>query len=448
MRIVCIGSFALVLAAVGHQRAFGGEISTTGFMNARPLHQFDAPIAAMALGEIDDAQSGPELIAVDSKGVVWQLNPPSGGIGEWPAVALPIAVEAALYNSKPTLSIGDALPDSPGNEIVIETLNTVNLLARNALGQWEKQVVFDGGKFIGTTWGARLGEIDPARPGVELLFIHEGILDFSTGQFALPPASPGGEWQKQIVYEGEVGMDSAIGDTNPALSGNEIIIPTEMGPVYEVSPQPGNPGIWPRRTLFDDFENAPYALQIGDILPDEPGNEIVYGTRYTASVSMSRETPGGHVMQVLYTAEYKFQMAMYDIAAGNVMSASPALEIVGVDEVGRAHLVQYDGQSWSGQPIWQDTGTLHAALVADVLPLRPGDEILVTGQSGTITIITPQVLGDVTGNGVVDVDDLLTVINVWGTCEPGEPCPADIAPIGGNGVVDVDDLLMVINNWS
>jgi hypothetical protein len=47
------------------------------------------------------------------------------------------------------------------------------------------------------------------------------------------------------------------------------------------------------------------------------------------------------------------------------------------------------------------------------------------------------------GNGNVDVDDLLFVINAW--AESGGP--ADIAPPGGNGTVDVDDLLAVINAW-
>ena len=55
-------------------------------------------------------------------------------------------------------------------------------------------------------------------------------------------------------------------------------------------------------------------------------------------------------------------------------------------------------------------------------------------------------LGDITLDGVVDVDDLLAVINAWGACD--EPCPADIAPAtNGDGMVNVDDLLMVINNW-
>jgi hypothetical protein len=47
------------------------------------------------------------------------------------------------------------------------------------------------------------------------------------------------------------------------------------------------------------------------------------------------------------------------------------------------------------------------------------------------------------GDGVVNVDDLLFVINSWGPCV----CSADIAPQNGDGVVNVDDLLAVINAW-
>jgi hypothetical protein len=49
--------------------------------------------------------------------------------------------------------------------------------------------------------------------------------------------------------------------------------------------------------------------------------------------------------------------------------------------------------------------------------------------------------------GQVNVDDLLAVINGWGSC-PGGPCPADVAPAyHPDGVVNVDDLLMVIADW-
>jgi hypothetical protein len=51
------------------------------------------------------------------------------------------------------------------------------------------------------------------------------------------------------------------------------------------------------------------------------------------------------------------------------------------------------------------------------------------------------------GNGIVNVDDLLAVINAWGACGDPKNCPADVVPVGGNGVVNVDDLLAVINAW-
>jgi hypothetical protein len=50
--------------------------------------------------------------------------------------------------------------------------------------------------------------------------------------------------------------------------------------------------------------------------------------------------------------------------------------------------------------------------------------------------------GDVNGDGVTNIDDLLAIISAWGTCSG---CPADI---DGNGLVNIDDLLTVINNWT
>jgi hypothetical protein len=55
-------------------------------------------------------------------------------------------------------------------------------------------------------------------------------------------------------------------------------------------------------------------------------------------------------------------------------------------------------------------------------------------------------LGDVNGDGVVNVGDLLMVISTWGPCPPPPAaCPADLT---GDGAVDVNDLLMVITNWT
>ena len=50
--------------------------------------------------------------------------------------------------------------------------------------------------------------------------------------------------------------------------------------------------------------------------------------------------------------------------------------------------------------------------------------------------------GDVNGDGVVDVEDLLQLLAAWGACKG---CPEDL---DGNGAVDVDDLLILLANWS
>lgn len=54
--------------------------------------------------------------------------------------------------------------------------------------------------------------------------------------------------------------------------------------------------------------------------------------------------------------------------------------------------------------------------------------------------------GDINGDGVIDIDDLLIVVGSWGPCPaPPAACPADVV---ADGDVNIDDLLLVIANWS
>ena len=54
--------------------------------------------------------------------------------------------------------------------------------------------------------------------------------------------------------------------------------------------------------------------------------------------------------------------------------------------------------------------------------------------------------GDVNGDDLVNVQDLLAMINAWGPCPP--PCPPMCAgDFTDDCTVNVSDLLMVINNW-
>ena len=61
--------------------------------------------------------------------------------------------------------------------------------------------------------------------------------------------------------------------------------------------------------------------------------------------------------------------------------------------------------------------------------------------SASVNCGDPAIPGDVNGDGVVNVTDLLAIMDVWGPCTD---CPADL---NGDGLVNVVDLLEVIGNW-
>ena len=55
----------------------------------------------------------------------------------------------------------------------------------------------------------------------------------------------------------------------------------------------------------------------------------------------------------------------------------------------------------------------------------------------------PEIPGDLTSDGKVNLEDLARLGTAWGTTNPA----ADIAPAGGDGSVDQQDLLLLAENW-
>jgi hypothetical protein len=59
--------------------------------------------------------------------------------------------------------------------------------------------------------------------------------------------------------------------------------------------------------------------------------------------------------------------------------------------------------------------------------------------------VEKELLGDVTGDGVVHVADRVEVVVSWGVCPDVKDCPADV---NGDSVVGVEDMVAVVLNWS
>jgi hypothetical protein len=240
---------------------------------------------------------------------------------------------------------------------------------------------------FGTSWGAEVGDCDRAHAGEEVFSIFEGVFDFSSG--VVYGETTNGTWKQNDVYYAEVGMDAAIGDFNPDVAGDEIILVTEMGPAYEIMPPAGGgPGPWPKRTIWNDFDNAGWVVKIADVDVEAAGNEIVYGTRYSDRILLSRHNgTNTHNVEILLTGVNTNMLnSMLDVAIGQVYPASPSGEIVGVDASGSVYVVQQITNQWQGSVLWRDTNALYAVWVADLIA-TPGDEIVVAGASGVVMLL-------------------------------------------------------------
>ncbi len=138
--------------------------------------------------------------------------------------------------------------------------------------------------------------------------------------------------------------------------------------------------------------------------------------------------------------------------AGGELTVADEFNDTGNGAVQVNHIARWDGMNWEA---------LEGGVNDEVLSFVRFDHArgpqLITGGRFTeandvdanyITIWqgchTPGIVGDLNGDGVVNVFDLLILLEEWGACPDPDDCPADI---DGDGSVDVFDLLTLLENW-
>ncbi len=347
------------------------------------------PIFSLDCGELNLDHSGPEIAVLTNDGYVRIVTP---GTTPWPGVVVIADTDTAWSaTSRATVAVGDLDPSVAGDEIASMSSQHMNVATRVWGDFWERVLVFNNDGYSGSIWGARVGDYMPSHPGDEIFLIYEGVLDSSNGMAFY---FWNGMWRNDIVYRGAVGMDSAAGEFDPFNPGPEVIITTEMGPTHVIWEEPVlSDNFWLGYVLWDDMDNAGWVCEIADVDETFSGSEIVYGTRYNNSILVSSPPgSGGPTVELIFTGQDNDpQRNMLDIATGNIIPESEALEIVGVDDTGRLYLIRREQGSWVGETIWTDTeGGLYAVVVEDFLPEYPGQEIIVAGETGNLTLIRRQ----------------------------------------------------------
>jgi hypothetical protein len=373
-------------------------------LSAQPRYLIDSQsvwwsnetIFSLDTGELQPDHLGCEIALLDSTGSVYLITPQAPF---WSSRCIINDYDPPAYMAaRPTVAVGDLIADAQGEEVVAMASMHLNIASRNEDEVWQYETIFSSEGMTGHPWGARAGDYLPSLPGDELMLIQETVYDFAVGHLGYRLDD---KWRLDVIYNGEVGMDSAAGEFDSGHDGTEIIIPTEMGPFYQLI-ETGSPpyDCWSRVMVLHDFSHAGWVSIIADVEPEFPGDEIIFGTRYTNSILIDHVTESIHNLELIFTGEAEAPVLnMWDIATGDILPTVGKDEIIGVDNTGRVYLLWRDANGWGSETLWIDPGgPLYAVVVADFDQSHPGEEILVGGVSGTLTLLTVSEAAAVTDN--------------------------------------------------
>ena len=301
------------------------------------------------------------------------------------------------------------------------------------------------------------GAITPITPGWpytnvgELPSINDGgTVVFTSNYFATYSGIyTGNGGEVSMKYENSQGAFTSFGD--PAINNDGTIgfLAAKVG---------GGLGVYIGTglgyTTIADTDDEPSAFgSVVDINTD--GTVVFEATRDSGGTALYTGNPRGFTPVV--TTNDGFSLSIGNIGR----SINDSGDIAFVSSItGTGQFGIFTGPDLVQDKVIKTGETLFGSTVVNIECVRGAlnnngdvafEYALSNGKSGIAVAKAPNtaIPGDVTGNGEVDVDDLLAVINSWGSCPAPCPphCAADIAPAGGNCAVDVDDLLMVINNW-
>jgi hypothetical protein len=191
----------------------------------------------------------------------------------------------------------------------------------------------------------------------------------------------------------------------------------------------------------------------GDLAAKNAGQEDLYVAKFSsAGDALWAQQTGSSEIDRCFSAALD--------STGNIFVSGYRAHFPAVTEIDGL-LARFSPQSYVP---WTTHFATNALDVGYGLVVDDADDVIVTGVTGGelggpflggngdvfLAKFAPALmLGDITGDGSVNADDVLAVIVDWGQClPPPADCPADIAPHpAGNQAVDSDDLIMVIVNW-
>lgn len=280
------------------------------------------------------------------------------------------------------VSIGDADPTLPGNEILAAGLSDAVTMIYKVGDSWQSKQLWKGqGELIPST----VGDVDPACTGNEVIVggmkvgAEEGG---SGGEATVLCRNADGSWTPTTVLSaGDLVHGIAVGDLDPSNPGNEILVASHDSRAYLIWK---NATGWQNRTLFTDSDQLKNSA-IGEFDTAHPGLEgvVVGGSGNVTEVYL--DATGNWTIKTRWTAPG----GLNRVAIGDILPENAGNEILTDGNYATVTAVYGSGSSapWTAVPLWSDVAKMRGAAIGDVDPRSPGNEAVVAGFSANLTLL-------------------------------------------------------------
>lgn len=192
----------------------------------------------------------------------------------------------------------------------------------------------------------------------------------------------GGSWKREHLFsDTNLVHGLSIGDLDPDNDGNEIV---GVGFSSKATIVWWDGTTWKNQTIFTDDGSIKKVI-IDDYDPDHAGNEAVTVAKSKNLTSIYKDG-GVWKSETLFTAD----AGLSRVAVGDLDPSSPGKEIISGADNGKVFLTKKSGSNWTTIEIFKETMSNEknrGVWVGNFDPTHSGNELIVTGYSGNVTLV-------------------------------------------------------------
>jgi hypothetical protein len=278
------------------------------------------------------------------------------------------------------VAVGDVDHTHPGDEVVVAGESNKVTVVYGFGNTWVAETVFRDNWYVTSI---AIGDIYPLHPGNEIV-----IVGWSTYVTMIYKSTDTGEWVSERLYHDYDWLyDVAIGDIYPEHPGDEIVFVGDPRHVIMLN-YSSETDTWGSTIIWDNTPDI-NVIAIGNFDAFHLGNEVaVSGVNIqelgVREIYYNQSSGKWRTKFISDIAKDPLEMVIGDFYSGHT---GDEMALVSIE---RSVLMIYQNNSaddWVQTRLWQDIESIRDVEIIDILPSRPGNELVVAGYSDFVTIV-------------------------------------------------------------